>query len=408
MVGTESDDETSIVEGIIAFVDAVVVPLKVENEQLLRNPKLVYTETGKYSPEILALMRKVRMASASAGFYTAFCPTSIGGGGMSFRSMLLTYEAIYKRNGPHQIPFQSVIGHWATGPSFLCNSFTDELKSEILEDIVNGSLCMCFALSEADAGSDVWMMRTTAIEDGDEWVINGSKQWITGAGHADYAYLFAVTDLDTYRARKGGVSCFVVPMGARGVSVDSTITLFGEIGGNEGMLSFTDVRIPKKNLVGPLHGGFQLALGGTGLGRVYNSGRTLGLAQWCLAIARDHALSRKVFGKPLAEHQAISFKIADSVMEIFAARQTALELARRLDQGSSAVAELAIAKATCAETLLRVADRSMQICGAMGLTTEMELYQAWHAARILQLADGSAETARRTIAQRYLESKVEF
>jgi acyl-CoA dehydrogenase len=337
-----------------------------------------------------------------------FCPTDIGGGGLGRTAQLLTYEFLAQHYGPARFLPMETIAHWAFGPSFICSHLSPELRSGLLDDIVGGRVGLCFGMSEPDAGSDPWMMTTRAVRDGEEWVITGTKQWTSNGPHADYCYLFAVTDADLARARRGGISCFVVPMTAPGVAVDSVIKMFGEVGGNEAILSFTGVRVPASHLVGTEGEGFKLAIGGVSLGRVYNSGRALGYSQWALRQATEYARHRIAFGRPIAEHQGVSFKLADSAMEIYAARHAALDLTARLDRGEVAIRELAMTKAFCCETMLRVADRAMQVCGGMGLTNEMHLHRVWHIARQLQLADGSVEILRQTIATRLLRGELDF
>jgi acyl-CoA dehydrogenase len=397
-----------LTDGLGRFVDSVVLPLEEERRDLFENPRLTYRDDGAFAPEVQALIRRVKVASADAGYYQMFCPTSIGGGGLGKRHMFDAYEYLYRRYGPsRRLPYET-ISHWATGPSFLCEGFTPEARDEVLEDVVGGKVGMCFGMSEPDAGSDAWMMTTRAVRDGTEWVISGTKQWTTNSPIAEFCYLFAVTDPALHRERRGGVTCFIVPMQSPGVRVDSVIRMFGEIGGNEGIVSFNDVRVPDRYLVGSEGGGFKLALGGVSLGRVYNSARAVGLARWLLERAVEHARVRVTFGKPIVEHQGVSFKLADSAMEIYAARAAALDLTSRLDAGEPAIRELAMTKAFCAEMFLRVADRCMQVCGAMGLTNEMHMYAAWHQARAMQLADGSAEILRVTVANRLLRGELDF
>jgi acyl-CoA dehydrogenase len=257
-------------------------------------------------------------------------------------------------------------------------------------------------MSEPDAGSDAWRMSTRARRDGDGWVINGTKQWISNSPYADYVFLFAVTDPELLRQRKGGVSCFFVPMTAEGAAVDSVIRLFGDVGGNEAILSFRDVRVPDSALVGELDNGFKLAMGGVGIGRTYNAARSVGLARWALEQAAEYAKVRVTFGRPIADYQGVSFQLADSAIDVHAGWLMALDLGERLDRGERAVREMAMAKAFCVEACYRVYERAMQICGGMGLTNELGLYKGWHQARRLKLADGSSEILRRTIAKQVL------
>jgi acyl-CoA dehydrogenase len=405
----DKDDIEDLTSGLARFIDSVIIPLEEENAALLADRRgAFYDERGAYSPEVVALVRRARQESAKAGYYAMFCPTEVGGGGLGRTAQLMTHEFLARWYGPARMLPYETIAHWAYGPSFICSHFTPELKARLLSDIINGRAGMCFGMSEPDAGSDPWMMQTRAVREGDTWVINGSKQWTSNGPHADYCYLFAVTDPNLARERKGGISCFVVPMDAPGASVDSVIRIFGEVGGNEAILSFTDVCVPADNLVGVEGQGFKLAIGGVSLGRVYNSGRALGYSQWALRQATEYAKVRMTFGKPIADHQGVSFKLADSAMEIYAARHAALDLTARLDRGELAIRELAMTKALCCETMLRVADRAIQVCGGMGITNEAHLYRIWHTARLLQLADGSAEILRQTIAQRLLRGELDF
>ncbi len=402
-------DIDELIAGLGRFVDTVVIPLEEENAGLLGDERgRLYDERGGYSPAVVDLIHRARMESAQAGYFAMFCPTDVGGGGLGRTAQLLAYEFLYKKYGPgRRLPYET-IAHWAFGPSFLCSHFTATLKERVLDNIMSGRDGLCFGMSEPDAGSDAWMMRTNAYRDGEEWVINGTKQWTSNAPHATYCYLFAITDSTLARERRGGISCFLVPMSAPGVSVDSVIKILGDVGGDEAIVSFSDVRIPADHLVGTEGQAFKLAIGGVSLGRVYNSGRALGFSQWALRQATEYAKSRITFGKPIAEHQGVSFKLADSAMEIYAARHAALDLAARLDRGEVAIRELAMTKAFCCETMLRVADRTMQVCGGMGLTNELNLYRVWHLARVLQLADGSGEILRQTIASRLFKGELDF
>jgi acyl-CoA dehydrogenase len=257
-------------------------------------------------------------------------------------------------------------------------------------------------MSEPDAGSDAWAMRTRATRDGDDWVISGTKQWITNSPTADYIFVFAVTDEALKSKRKGGVSCFIVPMSSPGLKVDSVIKLFGNVGGDEGIVSFTDVRVPASALVGELHRGFDLALAGVSTGRIYNAGRCVGLARWALEKSAEYANQRVAFGQPIAEYQGISFALADSATEIYAAHTMSVDCSRRLDRGETAVEQVSMVKLYTTEMCSRVYERCMQAHGGMGLTNEMKLYDGWHQARYVRIADGSAEIMRRNIARSIL------
>jgi acyl-CoA dehydrogenase len=273
----------------------------------------------------------------------------------------------------------------------------------VVADLLAGRRSMCFGLSEPDSGSDAWGMKTSAVRDGDEWRITGTKQWTTNGPSADVCLVFAVTDAERAKLRRGGVSAFLVPTDTPGFSVDSVITLFGHIGGDEAILSFDDVRVPAAALVGEVDSGFTLALKAVNEGRLYNCGRAIGLARWCLDQAVDYAKQRRTFDRPIADYQAIQWHLADSATELYAARCMTLDCARRLERGERAIKELSMSKLMATEAGCRAIDRCTLVLGAMGLTSEMRFYDAWQQVRTVRIAEGSGEILRRTIAGRLLQ-----
>jgi acyl-CoA dehydrogenase len=231
------------------------------------------------------------------------------------------------------------------------------------------------------------------------WRLDGTKQWITNAPYADWVVVFAVSDVDAFRTRRGGLTAFVIAADSPGFRVDSVIALFGHSGGDEGILSFDDVFVPDEQVLGPPGDGLRLAMSGVSMGRLYNAGRAVGLARWGLRKALAYAEDRVTFGRPIIENQAVSFPLAESATEIHAARLVGLDAARRLDQGRDARLQVSMAKAFATEAATRALDRAVQVHGAMGFTNEMYLSQAWQAMRRTCVADGSAEMMRRQIVK---------
>jgi len=387
----------------LRFVDSVVLPIESQHAALLNDPRRAYDERGAHTPEVRRLKAEVRTQSAQAGYYTMFAPTSVGGGGYGSYVLYRAWEALHRRYGPGRILPYASVAHWAYGPSVLCTKLTPAAAEQMLSPYIAGKTTSCFGMSEPDAGSDAWAMRTRATRDGDDWVISGTKQWITNSPTADYIFVFAVTDEALKSKRKAGVSCFLVPMNTPGLKVDSVIKLFGNVGGDEGIVSFTDVRVPASALVGELHRGFDLALSGVSIGRIYNAGRCVGLARWALEKSADYAKQRVAFGQPIAEYQGISFALADCATDIYAADTMSVDCARRLDRGESAVEQVSMVKLFTTEMCSRVYERCMQTHGGMGLTNEMKLYDGWHQARYVRIADGAAEIMRRNIARSILK-----
>jgi acyl-CoA dehydrogenase len=404
----ESVDNLALVQGVRAFVRREVEPLEEANRDLLENPRLTYDERGGYCQAVVDLLRAVRMASAKSGYYGMFAPSSVGGGDLGFLTWFSVWEGLNHEFGPSRLlPYQSV-AHWTSGPSFLLAEGRQEITDTVIPKIMSGEASLCFALSEPDAGSDVWAMRTRAVADGDGWILNGTKQWISDSPHADYAYVFAVTDDAMRKERSGGITCFLVDTTWPGYQVDSVIRLYDQIGGNEGILSFSDMRIPATYVVGEVDHGFPLALRGVSRGRMYNAGRCVGLARWALEKATSYARERRAFGQTIGSYQGVSFMLAESATEIYAARMMAKDCACRLDGGERVLKELAMTKLFATEMCSRVFDRCMQVCGGMGITNEMKMVDGWHQARTSRLAAGSSEIMRRTIAGRLLKGDVDL
>ncbi|OBY29157.1 acyl-CoA dehydrogenase family protein [Mycolicibacter kumamotonensis] len=397
-----------LVEGIAAFVKRKVVPLEEANRELLENSRLTFAEHGGYSAEVLDLMREVRMASAEAGYYSMFAPESVGGEGMGALALFSVWEGLSHLVGPGRLLPDQVIGHWTSGPSFLLGEVHPSLRDDVVDEVMSGAATVCFGMSEPDAGSDAWAMSTKAVRDGDGWVLNGTKQWTSNSKHAKYAFVWAVTDEDMKRERKGGISLFLVPTDTPGFAVDSVLRLFEHVGGNEGIVSLNNVRIPDTHLMGTLHQGFSLALKGVSNGRMYNAGHCVGMARWALEEATSYTKVRTAFGKPIADYQGVSFQLADSAMDIYASKTMSVDCARRLDAGEKALKELNIVKAYTTEACFRVFDRCMQVCGAMGLTNEMRFVAGWHFARMVRVADGTDEVMRRNIANSLRKGDVAF
>jgi acyl-CoA dehydrogenase len=332
----------------------------------------------------------------------------VGGGGLGPVALYAAWEGISHHTGPGRLLADQVIGHWTSGPSFLLGELQPALRDGVVDDVMSGTSTVCFAMSEPDAGSDAWAMSTRAVRDGDEWVINGTKQWISNSPHAKYAFVWAVTDDEMRKGRSGGISCFLVPTATPGFQVDSVLKLFEHAGGNEGIVSFTDVRVSDDHVVGSLHRGFDLALRGVSDGRIYNAGHCVGMARWALEQATEHARTRKTFGKTISEYQGVTFQLAECAMEIYAAKTMSLDCARRFERGERALKELDMMKAYTTEACFRVIDRCMQVCGGMGLTNEMRLVAGWHFARMVRIADGTGEIMRRNIANRLLKGDLAF
>jgi acyl-CoA dehydrogenase len=399
------EDVRMVGDGLLRFVEQEVEPLERANADLLSNHRMTYGEDGRYAPRLLELRRQVRMKSAAAGYYTMLGDEALGGGGLGAVAGVYLQQLLARACGParHLINHVVMPSPFTNGLSPVLTFASEALKAEILPAIASGEKTLCFALSEPDAGSDVQAIRTRARRDGDDWVLDGAKQWITNSPYADYAVVFAAADPTAEDRRSRKITAFLVETRAPGFEVTGVIPLMGEAGGDTGMISLNGVRVPDARRLGEVGKGLSVAMHGINNGRLGMAATCIGFAEWGLALATDYAKTRRTFGKPIGEHQAIQFLLADSAMDVFAAKNMLMNCAWRLDEDRPSRGEIAMVKCFATEALFRVMDRCIQVHGAMGLTNELRLEAGFRFARIMRIPDGTAEIQRRTIAAELLK-----
>lgn len=399
------EETQAIGEALLRFVEREVVPLERSNADLFSNDRTIYDEAGRYVPRVLELRRKVRMKSAEAGFYTMLGSAELGGGGLSAVSAVHLQALLARTCGParHLIHHVVIPSPFTNGLSPVLSHLGNGLKDRYLPGIASGERTLCFGLSEPDAGSDAMAMRTRAVRDGDDWVITGTKQWITNSPYADYAVIFAAVDGD-----RRGITAFFVETATPGFAVTGIIPVMGQLGGDTGIIALDAVRVPDANRLGAVGQGMAVAMQGINAGRLGMAATCVGYAEWALAQAADYARTRRSFGKPIAEHQAIQFHLAETAMDIYAARSMMANCARRVDAGLPSRGHVAMVKAGATEMLSRCTDRCIQVHGAMGLTNELRLEAAYRFARTMRIPDGTAEIQRRTVAAELLSGNLVF
>jgi acyl-CoA dehydrogenase len=259
-------------------------------------------------------------------------------------------------------------------------------------------------MSEPQAGSDAWMMTTRAERDGDGWVLNGTKQWASWAPSADFLITFAVTDPASFKARRGGLTCFYVPTNTVGYRLDSIIPIFGELGGEEAIISFSNLWIPDNFRIGPIDDGFKVAMQGSGQLKLTKMGRAIGLAHWALDRAIDYASARETFGQTLINHQTVQNMLAKSSIEIFAARGMSRTIADSLDAGTESHLERSMANAFIFEAMFRVYDRAMQVLGGMSVANDTKMIHGWHMLRLCRITEGPTEVQLRAVGREIVRS----
>lgn len=399
-----SSEVGNVLEGLRSFVGAEILSRHEAHGELLGDVRHRYGPDGLYTPEVRDLIRQVRVASSAAGYYTMCVPASIGGAGMGYEALYRAWEDLFHQFGPHPWLMSYAIAHWARGPSRVLVQASPAVQRDVLPGLLSGETSMCFAMSEPDAGSDARRMTTRATPEGDGWVIDGSKIWITNAPYADYVVVFA-------QVRGGsteGISAFLVPADSPGVRVEGSIRMFGEVGGDEAAVYFDGVRVGPESVLGEVGQGFAIAMAGVNSGRIYNSARAVGLARWALEVGVDYVRERRAFGQPIASHQGVAFPLAESAMEVHAAHLMGLNCALLLDRGHAARKEVSMAKAFSTEAAARAIDRVIQAHGAIGFTNEVGLVDAYHAVRKARVADGTSEILRRSIVDRLLRGDLDL
>lgn len=401
---TLDTEHKDIIDALFAFVDKAVAPLEEKHQDLLSEPTRIFDDRGLMSREYLEVSRQVRELSAEAGFYSLYGAEELGGGNLSATGIVAVQEAMHHRYGPERtLVHESVIpSPFTNGLSPLLLQLDEGVLAERLDDIRGGASTLCFALSEPDAGSDVFNLRTKATPVEDGWVINGQKQWISNAAHATHAFVFAVTDPEAVKERRGGITCFFVDTDTEGFSVDAGIPMMGSRGSNATIISLTDVHVSARQIVGEEGGALKLAMGGISRGRLTMSASCVGLARWALDMSVEYANTRRTFGRTIGEHQMVQAKLAEMAMEIYLCHSAVLRTAAMVDAGDASVKETSIIKARCTEMVGKVLDEAIQIHGGLGLTNELGLEAGYRFARMLRIPDGTSEIQRRTIAKRLL------
>jgi acyl-CoA dehydrogenase len=241
-------------------------------------------------------------------------------------------------------------------------------------------------------------MRTTAVLDGDHYVINGVKRFISHADKADFAQVMAATDRS--KGSRGGISCFLVDMDLPGVKITTRYeTMMGD---RPSEIVFDNVRVPVTNRVGAEGEGFKLGQQWIGVGRVKHGARALGVAERCLEMAASYAKQRSTFGRPLSDRQAIQFMLVDSYVELNAARLMVYQTASKMDAHEDARVDGYVCKSYADEMAFRVADRCMQIHGGIGLTTDLPIEKMWRQQRSYRITEGATEVMKMAIARHVL------
>jgi butyryl-CoA dehydrogenase len=334
---------------------------------------------------------------AEMGFMGVAIPEENGGGGMDYVSYVLAMEEISRACAGTGV-IMSVNNSLVCHP--LSKFGTDEQKVEFLEPLAAGEKLGCFGLTEPGAGSDVSSMKTTAVLDGDEWVLNGEKNFITNAPNAQIAIIFANTDKG---AGNRGITAFVVPMDMKGVSCGPKEDKMGIRASHSSSIFMEDVRIPASNRLGEPNKGFKVAMITLDAGRIGIASQALGIGRAALEEAIEFAKERQAFGGPISRLQAIQFKLADMATRLDAARLLTLNAAYLKDVGKPYSKESAMCKVYAAEASTYISHQALQIHGGYGYTKEYGVERHYRDSRITEIYEGTSEIQRVVIAASLLK-----
>jgi acyl-CoA dehydrogenase len=356
-------------------------------EREIRPHEAEYDAEMRHPAELIAHAHEL-------GLMNLHVPADYGGPGLSAFDGLLVGEELYR--GCSGIGTSITANGLGAGPVILFG--TPEQKARWLPPLVEQPILCSFALSEPGAGSDVAALRSTAVRDGDEYILNGSKTFITNAGHAEWSVVFAKTDAS---AGRRGMSAFVVEMNAPGVTIETHLEKMGQRATDTSAFALHDVRVPAENRLGEEGDGFKIAMATLDFTRPGTAIGAVGVAQAAYEHALEYSKERVTFDLPIAMHQAVGFMVADMATEIQASRLLCWQAAWMLDQGMGREATLysSFAKRFAADTAMKVTTDAVQVLGGYGYIKEYPVEKLMRDAKLFQIYEGTSQIQRLVIAR---------
>jgi acyl-CoA dehydrogenase len=374
------EDVRLLRDSVRRFVREVLQPVEREIE-----------ETDRISPHIVEELRKI-------GLFGLAIPQEYEGLGLTLLAQCVVFEELAKAS----LCFRSRVGtNNGIGSLGILFDGTEEQKRTYLPKLASGEWTGAFALTEPNAGSDAAAIESTAVRQGDVFILNGRKQWITNADVAEVFTVMAVTDRDK-RAR-GGITAFLVHRDTPGLTITRPHATMGFRGSHVCDLIFEDARVPAAKVLGKVGDGFKVAMKVLERGRLTMGAVCVGAAQRLLELSVAHAKQRVQFGKPIAEQQAIQFMLADTATELYACRSMLHQTAWRMDRGERPTKEVAMVKLHCSEMVGRAADRAVQIHGGMGYMRDSPVERYYRDVRLIRIYEGTSEIQHLIIAREVLK-----
>ncbi len=373
-----SEEQEMIVSTVRSFVENEIYPHEAEVER-----------TGHVPHE---LGQEIKQKCIDLGFYACNFPEEVGGAGLSHTDFTLVERELGRGS--------MALTHFFGRPQNILMASNADQRERYLLPAVRGERMDALAMTEPDAGSDVRGMKCQARRDGGDWVVNGSKHFISGADHADFFIVFVATGVDeTPKGPKKRITTFLVDRGTPGFEVRDGYNSVSHKGYKNCILTFDECRLPDAQVLGEVDGGFAVMNEWLYATRITVAAFSVGRARRCFDYALNYAAERKQFGQPIGKFQGISFQLADMITEIDAADWLTLAAAWRLDQNLPANREIASAKVYASETLAKVTDTTLQIFGGMGLMDDFPIERFWRDARVERIWDGTSEIQRHIISR---------
>lgn len=370
-----SDEQQMIRDMARNFARDEIAPNAAEWEDTATFPRHVYTEMGKL------------------GLMGVTVPDEWGGAGADTVSLAVALEEIAYGDGAIAIVMS---GHNSVGCNPILDFGSDEQKAKYLRPLARGEMLCAFALTEPQGGSDASAIRTRAVRDGNAWVVNGSKQFITTGKNADITLVFAVTDPE---AGKRGISAFIVPTDTPGYQVPRVEKKLGLNASDTAQLVFEDMRLPADALLGQEGQGYRIALANLEGGRIGIAAQAVGMAQAALDAAVQYAKEREAFGKPIVEHQAVAFRLADMATKIEAARQLIWHTASLRDAGRPCIKEASMAKMFATDMAEEVCSDAIQTFGGYGYLKDFPVERIYRGVRGARIYEGTNDIQKLVIVR---------
>ncbi|PCR92160.1 acyl-CoA dehydrogenase family protein [Natrinema ejinorense] len=392
-VSFDTDDETELIlDSLDDFIEREVEPIVEELGDTYTNPRKGRHENGRWTDELLEAREEIRRRSAEGGFYAMNLPEDAGGEGVS----PVTWYRAKKHLASHGGGLERYVLAGPEGPKPLLLQAEGEQRERYLEPTVRAEKSTAFAQTEPGYGSDSPNMETTAERDGDEWVLNGRKQWITNAPYADFVQLFARTTPQEEVGRYGGITCFILEreeyeLGSYNNAVGAE--------GTQAEIVLDDVRVPEDRVLGEVDEAFYAAMEFLSLGRLELGAEAVGYAEYLLEDAGEYVTEREAFGRTIGNFQQVSAKLARGRAKTYAADAAGLKLAWKMAQDERTVMDSSVLKWFATNVLWEVADAAVQVHGANGLAEEHPYMDLVHQARILRIVEGTDEIQLNTIAK---------